>query len=63
MGNMNEDLGRLRTGRTEGRCARCKTERPNGELNYEAMVHHGAREVICLARKVCELRRRQRKAS
>ncbi len=63
MGNINEDLGRLRTGSATGVCARCKTYLPNGELNYEATVHHGAREVICLARKDCERRRRLKKAS
>ncbi len=63
MGTINEDLGRLRTRKPTGTCARCKVELPNGELNYEATVHQGARHVICLARQKCERRRRARKAS
>jgi hypothetical protein len=59
MGNLNEDLGRLRTGKSVGTCQRCKTEMPNGELNYEATIHHGAKKVICIDRQQCERRRRR----
>lgn len=50
MGTINEDLGRLRTGKATGVCADCGEEMPNGQLNYEATVHHGTRKVVCLER-------------
>lgn len=42
-------------------CVRCGRVLPPGKLNYEAMIHHGARKLECIDRKDCE--RAKRKAA
>lgn len=42
-----------------GACDRCGALLSLSELNTEAVIHHGQRELICKDRKQCERRRRK----
>lgn len=45
-----------RYGRT---CGRCGQVRAVGDLNYEALLHHGADKLECIDRYRCERARRR----
>lgn len=61
MSELNTRLGEARHGGQTRMCAACGSDRPHGELNYEAQIHHNARRLECIDRKACE--RRKRRAS
>lgn len=42
-------------------CERCGRIVPVESLNFEARIHHGAREVVCLDRKACNRARKKAK--
>jgi hypothetical protein len=59
--SINTTLGRLRTGLDHGYCRCCDTKQSHSNLNWEALVHHGAKRLECIDRKACERRKRKRK--
>lgn len=40
-------------------CDRCGATLPASQLNNEARIHHGARELLCIDRRACERRARK----
>ena len=57
MKSINAELG-------EGKsniCEYCGRRRLPEELNYEAMIHHGAVDLRCIDRKSCERAKRKNK--
>lgn len=61
MSKFNARLGRSRYGGDTKTCATCGSDRPHGELNYEARTHHNARRLECIDRKACERRKRRKR--
>lgn len=42
-------------------CDRCGHKQSPAELKWDAVIHHGAREIVCVDRKACErIRRKER---
>ena len=57
LSEINEILGKGEM----NRCDYCRSLRVARELNYEAKIHHGAKDLRCIDRKKCEKRKRQLK--
>ncbi len=58
--NDNIELGKLKPWK-DFKCARCGSSPAERTLNIEAMIHHNAKQLLCINQKECRKRQAKKK--